>query len=172
MTSKQLPLHLFSSADRVLETRRWLLWMNAKVRPSILEFAQYLFSPILPPCTDQVICVYLSIYLYIYLSIYLSVYLSIYIKGFIAKWVNSILVNLRFKLLKYKENKKICNTFDHNFKDIPLYIMRKVSLERYYFVFYDGALLKCQKWRLTRFAIKLHIFIYLFYLIYLSILTV
>ena len=41
-------------------------------------------------------------------------------KSFIAKRVNSILVNLRylrFKLLKYKENyKKICNTFDHNFK--------------------------------------------------------
>ena len=35
------------------------------------------------------------------------------------------------KLLKYKENnKKICNTFDHNFKNIPLYneqcIIRKV----------------------------------------------
>ena len=65
-------------------------------------------------------------------------------KSFIAKWVNSILVNLRylrFKLLKYKENnKKICNAFDHNFKNIPLYIMRKVSLERYYFVLYNGAL--------------------------------
>ena len=65
-------------------------------------------------------------------------------KSFIAKRVNSILINLRylrFKLLKYKENnKKICNTFDHNFKNIPLYIMRKVSLEMYYFVLYDGAL--------------------------------
>ena len=43
-----------------------------------------------------------------------------HMKSFIAKRVNSILVNLRylrFKLLKYKENnKKICNTFDHNFK--------------------------------------------------------
>ena len=29
---------------------------------------------------------------------------------------------LKFKLLKYEENKKkICNTFDHNFKNIPLY---------------------------------------------------
>ena len=54
---------------------------------------------------------------------------SLYLKSFIAKRVNSILVNLRylrFKLLKYKENKKICNTFDHNFKNIPLYIRRKV----------------------------------------------
>ena len=59
-------------------------------------------------------------------------------KSFIAKWVNSILVYLRylrFKLLKYKENtKEICNTFDHNFKNIPLCIMRNVSLERYYVV--------------------------------------
>ena len=67
------------------------------------------------------------------------------LKSFIAKRVISILVNLRylrFKLLKYKENnKKICNTFDHNLKNIPLkYIMRQVSLERYYFVLYDGAL--------------------------------
>ena len=65
-------------------------------------------------------------------------------KSFIAKRVNSILVNLRylrFKLLKYKEyNNKIVNTFDHNFKNVPLYkiIMRKVSLKRYYFVY--GAL--------------------------------
>ena len=61
-----------------------------------------------------------------------------YLKSFIAKRVISILVNLRylrFKLLKYKENnKKICNTFDHNFKNIPLYVMSNVSLERYYFV--------------------------------------
>ena len=86
-------------------------------------------------------------------------------KSFIAKRVNSILVNLRylrFKLLKYKENNKnICNTFDHNFKNIPLYIMRKVSSERYY-LYYTMVplLLKFQKWRLTRFAIKLFIFWY------------
>ena len=63
-------------------------------------------------------------------------------KSFIAKRVKSILVNLRylrFKLLKYKENKKICDTFDHNFKNIPLY-MSKISLERYYFVLYNGVL--------------------------------
>ena len=37
---------------------------------------------------------------------------------------------------KFKENnKKMCNTFYHNFKNIPLYIMRKV-LEKYYFVLY------------------------------------
>ena len=56
-------------------------------------------------------------------------------KSFIAKRVISILVNLRylrFKLLKYKENnKKICNAFDHNFKNIPFIynvkgIIRKV----------------------------------------------
>ena len=86
-------------------------------------------------------------------------------KSFIAKRVISILVNLRylrFKLLKYKENnKKICNTFDHNFKNIPLYIMSNVSLERYYFVLYDGALtLKMSKMALNAFCDKtLHIFI-------------
>ena len=85
-------------------------------------------------------------------------------KSFIAKRVISILVNLRymrFKLLKYKENnKKICNTFDHNFKNIPLYIMSNVSLERYYFVLYDGALtLKMSKMALNTFCDKtLHIF--------------
>ena len=68
---------------------------------------------------------------------------------------------LRFKLLKYKENnKKICNTFDHNFKNIPLYIMSNVSLERYYFVLYDGALtLKMSKMALNAFCDKtLHIY--------------
>ena len=88
-------------------------------------------------------------------------------KSFIAKRVNSILVHLRylrFKLLKYKENsKKIGNTFDHNFKNSPLYIMRKVSLERYYFVLYDGALtLKMSTMSLNLFCDKtLHIFIVL-----------
>ena len=88
-------------------------------------------------------------------------------KSFIAKLVISILVNLRylrFKLLKYKENnKKICNTFDHNFKNIPLYtcIMSNVSLERYYFVLYDGALtLKMSKMALNAFCDKtLHMYI-------------
>ena len=80
-------------------------------------------------------------------------------KSFIAKRVISILVNLRylrFKLLKYKENnKKICNTLDHNFKNIPLYIMSNVSLERYYFVLYDGALtLKMSKMALNAFCDK------------------
>ena len=47
-------------------------------------------------------------------------------KSFIAKRVISILVNkyfkyLRFKLLKYKvNNKKICDTFYHNFRYKPL----------------------------------------------------
>ena len=80
-------------------------------------------------------------------------------KSFIAKRVISILVNLRylrFKLLKYKENnKKICNTFDHNVKNIPLYIMSNVSLERYYFVLYDGALTsKMSKMALNAFCNK------------------
>ena len=86
-----------------------------------------------------------------------------HMKSFIAKRVISIFVNLRylrFKLLKYKENnEKICNTFDHNFKNIPLYIMSNVSLERYYFVLYDGALtLKISKMALNAFCDKtLHI---------------
>ena len=65
-------------------------------------------------------------------------------KSFIAKCNITILVNLRylrFKLLNYNENNKnICNTFNHNCKNNPLYIMSNVSLERYYFVLSDGAL--------------------------------
>ena len=60
-------------------------------------------------------------------------------KSFIAKRVISILVNfryLRFKLLKYKENnKKICDTFDHNFRYIPLcmsYRYHKKGIILYY----------------------------------------
>ena len=84
-------------------------------------------------------------------------------KSFIAKRVNSILVNLRylrFKLLKYTENnKKICNSLDHDFKNIPLYIMKKISLERYYIVLYNGALtLKMSKMALNPICDKtLHI---------------
>ena len=80
-------------------------------------------------------------------------------KSFIAKRLNSILVNLRylrFKLLKYKENnKKICNTFDHNFKKIPFIynekgIIRKVlfciiRLCPYFKNFKNGAKSFCDK---------------------------
>ena len=58
---------------------------------------------------------------------YYCVFSGKYFKSFIAKWVISIFVNMRYlrmKLLKYKENnKKICGTFDQNFKYIPLYII-------------------------------------------------
>ena len=92
-------------------------------------------------------------------------YYYYYVNSFIAKRLNSNLVNLRylrFKLPKYKEeNKKICNTFDHKSKSIPfIYIMRKVSLERNYFVLYDGALtLKMSKMALNPFCDEtLHVF--------------
>ena len=49
----------------------------------------------------------------------------------------------------------MCNTFDPNFKNIPLYIMRKVSLERYYYLSYDGTLtLKMSKMALNLFCDK------------------
>ena len=83
-------------------------------------------------------------------------------KSFIAKWVISTFVNLRLKLLKYKENnKKIYDTFDHNFKNIHLCIMSYmyVSFERQYFV-YDGVLtLKMSKIVLNPFCDEtLHMF--------------
>ena len=67
----------------------------------------------------------------------------VYMKNFIAEWIISILVNVRYlrlKLLKYKDNnKKIINTVDNNFNNISLYmtyIMSEVSFERHYFVYY------------------------------------
>ena len=52
-------------------------------------------------------------------------------KSLFAKTDKSIFVKLRYlrlKLLKYKENnKKISDTFDHNFKNNPWYVMSKVS---------------------------------------------
>ena len=68
----------------------------------------------------------------------------------------SILLNLRY-LLKYKENnQQICNTLDYNFKNILFCIMKKVSLERYYFVLYNhGALtLEMSKMVLNSFCNK------------------
>ena len=56
----------------------------------------------------------------------------------------SIFINLRYlrlKLLKNKENnKKICHIFHHNFKNIPCYVMSKVSLKRFYFALFDDGL--------------------------------
>ena len=54
-------------------------------------------------------------------------------KSFVAKWVISILVNLRylrFRLLKYRENsKKFHDTFDHNFKSTA-YIYNELGIIR------------------------------------------
>ena len=64
---------------------------------------------------------------------------------------------LRFKLLKYKgNNKKICNTFDHNFKNIPYICNEKGIIRKLSFciIRYCPYFKNCQKWRLTRFAIK------------------
>ena len=36
---------------------------------------------------------------------------------------------LRLKLLIKENNKKLCDTFDHNSKNIPLYIITYVSFE-------------------------------------------
>ena len=79
-------------------------------------------------------------------------------KSFIAKRVKSILVNLRylrFKLLKYKENIKKFVILLIITSKLPFFIMRKVSLDRYYFVIYDGTLtLKISKMALNPFCDK------------------
>ena len=81
-------------------------------------------------------------------------------KSFIAKRVNSILVNLRylrFKLLKYKENnKKICNTFDHDFKNIPLYIYKDKGIIRkvLFCIIQCALILKMSKMALNPFCDK------------------
>ena len=84
-------------------------------------------------------------------------------KSLIAKRVISILINLRylrFKLLKYKENnKKICNTFDHNFKSIYLTYNEKGIIRKFFFFFFFiirwCPYFEEKKWHLTRFAMKL-----------------
>ena len=47
---------------------------------------------------------------------------------------------LRLNIKKNKENNDFffLLTFDHIFKDIPLYVMNSISFERYYFVLYDS----------------------------------
>ena len=63
------------------------------------------------------------------------------LKSLNSKTDISIFINLRYlrlKLLKNNENnKKICHTFHHNFKNIPCYVMSEVSLKRIYFVLFD-----------------------------------
>ena len=76
-----------------------------------------------------------------------------------AKTDISIFINLRYlrlKLLKNKENnKKICHSFHHNFKNIPCYVMSEVSLKRFYFaLFDDGLILKLSKLTFIGFCIQ------------------
>ena len=95
-----------------------------------------------------------------------------YLKSLFAKTDKSIFVKLRYLRLKIKKNiennKNFCVTFDHNFKNIPLYVMSNISFERYYFVLYDSYLIsKMSKIDLSVFANKL--FICSFHSRYLSI---
>ena len=64
---------------------------------------------------------------------------------------------LRLKLLKNKENnKKICDIFHHNFKNIPCYVTSEVSLKRFYFdLFDDGLTLKTLKLAYIGFCIQI-----------------
>ena len=87
-------------------------------------------------------------------------------KSFNAKTDVSIFINLRYlrlKLLKNKENnKKICNIFHHNFKNIPGCVTSEVSLERLYFALFDDGLpFKNLKLAYIGFCIQtLHIYIH------------
>ena len=74
-----------------------------------------------------------------------------HLKSFVAERLSSILVNfrcLRVGLLKYREKKTMGKftsttfcTFDHDFRNVPLCMVRKVSFEGYCFVLYDCALI-------------------------------
>ena len=46
---------------------------------------------------------------------------------------------LRLKLLKIN-NKKICDIFHYNFKNIPYCVMSEISLKRFYFALVDDGL--------------------------------
>ena len=81
------------------------------------------------------------------------------IKSLYANTDISIFSNLRYlrlKLLKNKENnKKICDIFHHNFKNIPCYVTSEVSLKRFYFaLFDDGLTLKTLKLAYIGFCIQ------------------
>ena len=71
----------------------------------------------------------------------------------------SICINLRYlrlKLLKSKENnKKICDIFHHNFKNILCYVTSEISLKRFYFALSDdGLTLKTLKLAFIGFCIQ------------------
>ena len=81
-------------------------------------------------------------------------------KSLFAKTDKYIFVKLRYLPLKIKKNKEndknFCVTFDHNFKNIPLYVMSNISFERYNFILCDSYLIsKMSKMDLSVFAYKL-----------------
>ena len=73
-------------------------------------------------------------------------------KSICAKWRY-----LRLKVKKNKENnKKMFASFDHNFKNVPLYVVTNISFKMYYFVLYDrDCTSKSQKMDLSVFVNKL-----------------
>ena len=93
--------------------------------PKMIDFMQWIVVSVLKKRNIYLPCAQCSSF-YTHIGT-LNSQVVMNVKSFIAKRVISILVNLRylrFKLLKYKENnKKICDTSDHNFRYIPLCIM-------------------------------------------------
>ena len=100
---------------------------------------------------------YMNVWLWQLMNIYEE--FKIYAKTNISIFIN--LRYLRFELLKNKENnKKVCDIF-HNFKNIPCYVTRDVSLKRFYFALFDDGLiytLKTLKLAYIGFAFKLFIY--------------
>ena len=96
----------------------WRLSSNQEIVDSIPTWAHlHYFFTAAQTCTKHSVFIYDGIRA----KLFNIICIVIKMKSFIAKQVISILVNLRylrFKLLKYKENnKKICNTFDHNYNE-------------------------------------------------------
>ena len=86
-------------------------------------------------------------------------------KSLNAKSDISIFINLKYlllKLLKNKENKKICDICHHNFKNTPCYghVTSEISLKRFYFALldygHDGLTLKTLKLAYIGFCIQTH----------------
>ena len=78
-----------------------------------------------------------------------------------AKTDISLFINVRYlrlNMLKNNENnKKICDIFHNNFKNIPCYLTSEVSLKRFCFVLFDDGqvTLTILNWRISVFAFKL-----------------
>ena len=95
---------------------------------------------------------------YLYLTFWLVLYEEVKCKNWYVHFYQFEIFAIK---AAEKQNKKLCDNFHHNFKNVPCYVTSEVSLKMFYFALFDDGLTfdLLWNWRILGFCIQsLHMY--------------